>query len=66
MAKKNGLSAECLNAIIAFAEQSSQYQDYRHNCRVHDDKAACTAARKMDQYVTQPAIDNLFRHCGGK
>ena len=66
MAKKNGLSPECLNAIIAFAEQSAQYQDYMHNCHVHDNRVACKGAREMDQYVTQPAIDKLFRDCGGK
>ena len=63
MAKKKGLSSACLNAIIGFTEQSAQYQDAEHNCRVHKNKIACKNAKIIDKKVTGPLIDKIFKHC---
>ena len=63
MAKKNGLSSACLNAIIDFSEQSAQFQDAQHNCQVHRNKTACKNVKIINKKVTGPLIDNLFRQC---
>ena len=66
MAKKNGLSAKCLESIIVISEESAVYQDSIHMCQVHKDKTSCKRAKIIEKKVTQQNIDKLFRHCRGK
>ena len=63
MANKKGLSSACLNAIMEFSEQSAQYQDAMHNCQVHRNKTACKNAEIINEKVTGPLIDTLFKQC---
>ncbi len=63
MAKKNGLSWACLNAIVSVSEMAAQYQDALHLCRVHGDKNACENVKIIETQVTSDTIDKLFNEC---
>ena len=63
MAQKKGLSAKCINSIMAYAESAADYESRIHRCKDHKDKKSCTYAKRISEKATQPLIDNLFRYC---
>ena len=63
MAKKNGLSQNCIEALLAFSEVAAQVNDDIHLCQKHKDKTACGHVKSIGPRSVSENIAKVWKYC---